>query len=640
MVVVNALDGDAAAAAAVVDELFGGGTGVVDLLAFFDHALKGRFLQPLEVKAAGGRGEEEGEEELEWLSNKDAFPAVETMAPARARPPPGKKGEQRFRPVAACNAAGRRCRHCEAETMAPEAALPPKKRGRVPRRAWSPPSSPPRAPAAKVAGPCRHCGTEETPQWREGPEGHGTLCNACGVRYKSGRLVPEYRPAKSPTFSPELHSNSHRRILKMRLHREEPTCLPPVAQVTDLDELGFGEWVEGRVQDGRIRLPTMLDPAKAYRLNVVVEPYTARTDYGHQLDIEQQHFAWWVGQALDLEKLNEDLASKTIWGPSQQPVFHYWDTFDRQSKAISSNQELYNLFIERYQIDLFVKICDKEGYNIGKRLSSSNSNLGSSGVTYADLPSSSAGVGHADKAASSSGVGNGADAEPAAADIVDEEAGPVDWSTLKIVPLGGDPEEAKGLDEDEVFGALGLKAEDEDEVFGALVYKSQWPQVDKGFKLLPPDQEKRGVGRQRKNRFPSCLEKKGKGNKTGIKRQVTCKKCGERGHRESSAKCRFNGTKKRPRAPKKKPEKGRKKSTEEINRTPKRPRSTITLQPSNSPVTAARRQLDLASEVSLPATVQLNYLELPGPSTQASQASPPKSAPERQRKKLTPRKNK
>ncbi|CAN1278782.1 GATA transcription factor 9 [Linum perenne] len=50
--------------------------------------------------------------------------------------------------------------------------------------------------------------------------GPKTLCNACGVRYKSGRLVPEYRPANSPTFSMEKHSNSHRKVLEMRKKKQ------------------------------------------------------------------------------------------------------------------------------------------------------------------------------------------------------------------------------------------------------------------------------------------------------------------------------------------------------------------------------------------------------------------------------------
>ncbi|CAG7868292.1 unnamed protein product [Brassica rapa] len=63
---------------------------------------------------------------------------------------------------------------------------------------------------------CTHCETTKTPQWREGPTGPKTLCNACGVRFRSGRLVPEYRPASSPTFIPSVHSNSHRKIVEMR----------------------------------------------------------------------------------------------------------------------------------------------------------------------------------------------------------------------------------------------------------------------------------------------------------------------------------------------------------------------------------------------------------------------------------------
>ncbi|KAK4741112.1 hypothetical protein SAY87_024700 [Trapa incisa] len=67
---------------------------------------------------------------------------------------------------------------------------------------------------------CSHCGVHKTPQWRTGPLGAKTLCNACGVRYKSGRLFPEYRPACSPTFSVDIHSNSHRKVLEMRKKKE------------------------------------------------------------------------------------------------------------------------------------------------------------------------------------------------------------------------------------------------------------------------------------------------------------------------------------------------------------------------------------------------------------------------------------
>lgn len=67
---------------------------------------------------------------------------------------------------------------------------------------------------------CTHCASEKTPQWRTGPLGPKTLCNACGVRYKSGRLVPEYRPASSPSFVLTQHSNSHRKVMELRRQKE------------------------------------------------------------------------------------------------------------------------------------------------------------------------------------------------------------------------------------------------------------------------------------------------------------------------------------------------------------------------------------------------------------------------------------
>lgn len=129
-------------------------------------------------------------EVLEWLSNKDAFPTVETMDSAGARP--RTKGVRQSRAVVARSAAARR--------------------------------------------QCRHCGTQSTPQWREGPMGRRTLCNACGIKYRAGRLLPEYRPAKSPTFSPELHSNRHLRIVEMRRRREEEETVQ-----TALAAAGYGK---------------------------------------------------------------------------------------------------------------------------------------------------------------------------------------------------------------------------------------------------------------------------------------------------------------------------------------------------------------------------------------------------------------
>ncbi|KAL8139458.1 hypothetical protein V2J09_005479 [Rumex salicifolius] len=71
---------------------------------------------------------------------------------------------------------------------------------------------------------CSHCSAKKTPQWRVGPAGPGTLCNACGVRYKSGRMVPECMPAGSPKLDPESHSKTHRKIKPRKQKDGESTA--------------------------------------------------------------------------------------------------------------------------------------------------------------------------------------------------------------------------------------------------------------------------------------------------------------------------------------------------------------------------------------------------------------------------------
>lgn len=109
------------------------------------------------------------------------------------------------------------------EEVSASSSLAPKKVGKESKKRRSrrkakkrPPSWPGNKNKTTAEKTCMHCQTKRTPQWRAGPEGAKTLCNACGVRYRLGRLFPEYRPIRSPTFVPVLHSNSHREVAKMR----------------------------------------------------------------------------------------------------------------------------------------------------------------------------------------------------------------------------------------------------------------------------------------------------------------------------------------------------------------------------------------------------------------------------------------
>lgn len=51
---------------------------------------------------------------------------------------------------------------------------------------------------------CRNCGALSTPQWRCGPEGPRTLCNACGVRWRKGLpLKPKEEQPPAPAWTDE-----------------------------------------------------------------------------------------------------------------------------------------------------------------------------------------------------------------------------------------------------------------------------------------------------------------------------------------------------------------------------------------------------------------------------------------------------
>ncbi|KAG5406120.1 hypothetical protein IGI04_012239 [Brassica rapa subsp. trilocularis] len=208
-----------------------------------------------------GEGEVE-EEDLEWISNKDAFPVIETFVgvlPSEhfsvSSPEREVTEGKQLSPVSVLETSSQNISittttttsnnsssgsnisvpiptmiSCCAKFNAPVKTRSKRRRREDLRILWtgndeqggggggSQKRRMTSVAAAAMGRKCQHCGADKTPQWRAGPSGPKTLCNACGVRYKSGRLVPEYRPANSPTFSPEFHSNSHRKIVEMRKH--------------------------------------------------------------------------------------------------------------------------------------------------------------------------------------------------------------------------------------------------------------------------------------------------------------------------------------------------------------------------------------------------------------------------------------
>ncbi|KAK4509049.1 uncharacterized protein ATC70_007399 [Mucor velutinosus] len=61
---------------------------------------------------------------------------------------------------------------------------------------------------------CAYCSTKQTSMWRSGPNGHGTLCNSCGLQWRQGEIL-----VGAPVISPE----EEKRLLKEKRERDKIT---------------------------------------------------------------------------------------------------------------------------------------------------------------------------------------------------------------------------------------------------------------------------------------------------------------------------------------------------------------------------------------------------------------------------------
>ncbi|CAG8595707.1 7468_t:CDS:10 [Funneliformis mosseae] len=50
---------------------------------------------------------------------------------------------------------------------------------------------------------CHHCQRKDSPEWRKGPDGPKTLCNACGLRYAK-QMNAQFNGPRSPSASPKI----------------------------------------------------------------------------------------------------------------------------------------------------------------------------------------------------------------------------------------------------------------------------------------------------------------------------------------------------------------------------------------------------------------------------------------------------
>jgi len=87
--------------------------------------------------------------------------------------------------------------------------------------------SDPASPAPTPGRTCAHCRTQKTPLWRNGPLGPKTLCNACGVRFKLGKLQVAANGTCMAAVVPKKRAPPAGGVLKRPKSSERRPLRPP-----------------------------------------------------------------------------------------------------------------------------------------------------------------------------------------------------------------------------------------------------------------------------------------------------------------------------------------------------------------------------------------------------------------------------
>lgn len=92
---------------------------------------------------------------------------------------------------------------------------------------------------SSVMKKCLNCGSTGTPQWRRGPEGAGTLCNACGVKWKHGKLALPKKPQSSSVQQKKEEEAEVSTVIPSVLVQSPPQPAPAVPKSIPLKKRKF-----------------------------------------------------------------------------------------------------------------------------------------------------------------------------------------------------------------------------------------------------------------------------------------------------------------------------------------------------------------------------------------------------------------
>ncbi|ORY81703.1 hypothetical protein LY90DRAFT_697679 [Neocallimastix californiae] len=151
-----------------------------------------------------------------------------------------------------------------------------------------------RSPANRQGRVCEYCGGSETPMWRRGPSGKGSLCNKCGVKWKSGKIykgepIPSQSGLNSANSSAVSTPNVHPPPPKTKRRKiDAPPKKPRVQSITYAQKKELSEMIGKLDEDNlngvidiiRSGIPDLKDGQEEIELDIeTIDPVTLRKLY-------------------------------------------------------------------------------------------------------------------------------------------------------------------------------------------------------------------------------------------------------------------------------------------------------------------------------------------------------------------------
>jgi len=150
-----------------------------------------------------------------------------------------------------------------------------------------------RSPANSQGKVCEYCGGSETPMWRRGPSGKGSLCNKCGVKWKSGKIykgepIPSQSASNTAASSVVSTPNINSQTKMKRQKIEAPPKKPRVQSITYAQKKELSEMIGKLDEDNlngvidiiRSGIPDLKDGQEEIELDIeTIDPVTLRKLY-------------------------------------------------------------------------------------------------------------------------------------------------------------------------------------------------------------------------------------------------------------------------------------------------------------------------------------------------------------------------